>query len=107
MPDEGYRSRLKKGPRATFPVTVEYQPSEQLELLIDAVKQAVVNTANMEHELVNFLEKDEKGPKRIEFYTDDPNVGPKPIDGRSVIARQDGAKRLNALIEELRKEIRK
>lgn len=100
-------SRLRKGQKATFPITVEYQPSEQLELLIDAVKQTIVNTADMEHELIGFIEKDDKSPKKIEFYSDDLNTEPKLINRGTIGARLDSTKRLQSLLENLRKEISK
>jgi hypothetical protein len=71
------------------------------------VKQVIVNTADMEHQLVEFFERDDKSPKKIEFYADELNYEPKSIDRQTVGARIDGAKRLQGLLENLRKEISK
>ncbi len=102
---DDYPSRLKRGPKATFAVTVDYEPSERLELLIDAIKQAVVNTADMEHHLIEFCERDEKSPKKIEFRNDEPRNEPKPINRQAIAVRLDSAKKLGELLEALRKEI--
>ena len=102
---DDYPSRLKKGPKATFTVTVDYESSERLELLIDAIKQAVVNTAEMEHHLVEFCEQDEKSPKKIEFRNDEPRSESKPINRQAITVRIDSTKKLGELLEALRKEI--
>jgi plasmid stabilization system protein ParE len=98
-------ARLKKGPRATFAVTVEYTPSERLELLIDAIKQAVVSTAQMEDHLVGFCERDQGTPKRIEFRSEEPEGEHRIINRQTVAARLVQANKLNELLEALRKEI--
>src|SRR5688500_10202966 len=76
-----YRSQLKKGPKAIFPVTVNYEPSERLLLLIDAIEQAIVNTAEMEHHLFKCFDwQKENLEGRIEFHSEDPNIQSKSID---------------------------
>lgn len=100
-----YRSRLKRGPKATFAVTEEYKPSERLELLIDAIKEVIVNTADMEHHLVEFYEKDEKSPKKIEFRNDELTNEAKYINKQAIAERYEHAKQLGELLEALHKEI--
>jgi hypothetical protein len=102
---DDYSSKLIKGPRVTFPVTVEYQPNERLELLINAVRQTIVDTADMEHYLVSFLEKNDDAPARIQFYLDEPNSEPKSIGAETIAIRHESSKRLNGLLESLQKEI--
>lgn len=104
---DDYSSKLMKGPRVTFPVTVEYESNERLELLIDAIKQAIVDTAEMEQHLIDFIEKDERSPKNILFYADEPNSEPKSISKETISARYENTKLLNNLLETLRKEISK
>lgn len=104
---DDYSSKLTRGPKATFPVTVEYQPSERLELLINAVRQAIVDTADMEHHLVSFTEKNDETPKKIQFYIDEPNSEPKSISAETIRLRHKNAKRLNELLASLQKEISK
>jgi hypothetical protein len=102
---DDYSSKLTRGPKVTFPVTIAYQPYEQLELLINAIKRAIVDTAEMEQHLMSFVQKQDEAPKRILFYADEPNSEPKPISADENEARYQPSKRLNELLESLRKEI--
>ncbi len=104
---DDYSSKLTKGPKATFPVTVEYQQSERLELLINAVKQSIVATADMEHHLASFTEKDDETPKKFLFYADEPGIEPKSIGTETIRSRYESSRRLNGLLESLRKEVSK
>jgi hypothetical protein len=104
---DDYSRKLMRGPKAKFPVTVEYQPNERLELLIYAIRQSVVDTADMEQHLISFTEKDDETPKRIQFYNDGPNSEPKTISASTIRKRYDNSKRLNELLESLQKEISK
>lgn len=69
---DDYHIQYKKGPKATFPVTEEYDPSERLLLLIDAIEQAIVNTAEMESHIIGYfgeqLGNDWRG---IRFYSEE------------------------------------
>ncbi len=104
---DDYSSKLTRGPKATFPVTIPYQPDEQLELLINAIRQAIVDTADMEQHLINFIEEQEEAPKRIMFYSDEPNSEPKLISADKIETRHERSKDLNELLESLRREIEK
>jgi hypothetical protein len=101
-----YRSEFRKGPKATFPVTVEYSSRERLSLLIDAIEQAVVNTADMEHHLLNFFDKaTEKWDGVIQFYSEEPDIRPRSIDKRVSASRLESSRRLRQLLDNLRQEI--
>lgn len=104
---DNYSSKLTKGPKATFPVTVEYQPDEQLELLINAIKRAIVDTAEMEQHLFSFIKENTEKSESILFYTDEPNSEPKFIGAEKIESRIGQVKRLSELLEALRKEISK
>lgn len=100
-----YPGRLKKGPKATFPVTVDYEPPERLRLLIDAVEQAVVNTASMECHLSDYFETEGQGWQGIRFYADEPASEPKSLDKRSAASRLKNSRKLKGLLDLLRREI--
>lgn len=102
-----YSSKLTKGPKVTFPVTVEYQPSERLELLINATRQSIVDTADMEYHLVSFSEKVDETPKEFLFYADESNSEPKLISAETARLRHINSKRLNELLTSLQQEIHK
>lgn len=102
---DNYPSQLGKGPKATFPVTVDYEPAERLGLLIDAIEQTVVNTAGMEHHLVEFLEKDDKSPHEIHFIAEEPGSEPNLINKHKSTSRFGSANKLKDLLNALRKEI--
>ncbi len=104
---DDYSSKLMRGPKATFPVTVEYQPYEQLDLLINAIKQVIVETAEMEQHLISFFEQHDNASKKILFYTDEPGGEPKSISKDEMQRRYQHSKKINELIETLRMEIRK
>jgi hypothetical protein len=104
---DDYPRKLTRGPKATFPVTVEYQPSERLELLIDAIRQSIVDTADMEHNLVSFTEKADETPKKFLFYSDEPNSEPILISAETIRLRHINSKRLNELLTSLQREISK
>lgn len=98
---------FKKGPKATYAVTVEYTSEERLELLIDSVRRAVVNTADMEDYLVRFCESDENRPSKIEFHSDESGKQPRLIDRQALVTRFDATRILAELLESLRSEIRR
>jgi hypothetical protein len=98
---------LGKGPRATYPLTIEYTACEQLELLIDAIERAVVNTAFMEDELVKSLVLDDQSLGRIEFQADDESGTSRIIDRQTVDRRLASARRLLGLLTGVREEVRK
>jgi len=102
---DSYPSQLRKGPKATFPVTVDYEPPELLGLLIDAIEQTVVNTADMERHLVEFLEREGKGPQEIHFIAEEAGSEPKSINKEKSISRVGRTDELKDLLETLRKEI--
>jgi len=104
-PFDDYPSRLKKGPKATFPVTVDYEPPERLRLLIDAIEQAIVITASMEHHLLEYFEKEIQDWQGIQFHADESGSEPRSLDKRKAISRLKSSRNLKELLDALRKEI--
>src|SRR3990172_6810157 len=104
--DENPRS-FKKGPKATFPVTVKYQSSECLKLLLDAIEHVAVNTADMENHVVNCFGSEMGNWLGISFESEEIDVAPISIDKQTVISRLENAKRLKELLNTLRIEIEK
>jgi hypothetical protein len=100
-----YRKQLKTGPLATFPVPVEYNSKERLQLLIDAIEQAVVNTAQMEENFTSFFEKELPHLSDIRFFSEDGTLSPREINRQSAVVRNDQAIKLKQLLEDLRQEI--
>jgi hypothetical protein len=102
---DDYPTRFKKGPKATFPVTEEYRPSERLLLLIDALERAVVHTAEMESHLFEYFgEMTDLG--EIQFYFEEMDVPPISLERRKVIARFKNSEVLKGLLDTLRKGVR-
>lgn len=102
-----YPLSFKKGPKATFPVTVDYQPSERLKLLLDAIEHVAINTADMEHHFVNYFGSEMDNWLGVTFQPDELDGAPISIDKLTVISRLENAKRLQELINSLRIEIEK
>jgi hypothetical protein len=105
FPTDEFSANLKKGPRATFPITVEYQPCERLLLLINAMEQAVVHTAEMEHHLFTHMEVEAPNLRAIQFVSEEPESQPTILERDKMTIRYESSLTLKALIEELRKEI--
>lgn len=104
---EGHAERFEKGPKATFPVTEEYQAPERLALLIDAIEHAVVNTSEMEYHLINFWGEEVKGFQDIRFHSEELESEPVTIDRQTVSSRLEQGKRLKNLLDRLREQIEK
>ena len=104
--ERDYRIQYKKGTKATFPVTEEYSPSERLLLLIDAIEQAIVNTAEMESHLIEYfgeqLDNDWQG---IRFYSEEQDSQSVVIDRKTSSSRLQNSQHLKQLLGSLRKEI--
>jgi hypothetical protein len=101
----GDRKQLGAGPSTTFPDTVEYSAEERLQLLINAIEHAVVNTAEMEESFTSYFETEFPHFENIQFYSEDGTVQPRIINRQSARSRTEKAKKLRQLLEELRKEI--
>ncbi len=100
-----YPLEYRRGPRATFPVTEEYRPPERLRLLLGAIEQAVVNTADMEHE---FLERfgSTLGISEGVSFSSEEGVGESMrIGARQSIPRIEASRKLRGLFDALRREI--
>lgn len=102
---EGYRERLRSGPKATFPVTIEYEAKERLSLLIDAIEQTVVDTAEMEGHILNFFGEEFPALQGVEFYPDEVVRESISINRQSTALRQVHGLKLKQLLEDLRKEL--
>lgn len=102
-----YPRSFKKGPKATFPITVEYQPSERLKLLLDAIEHVAINTADMEHHFVNYFGSEMDNWLGVTFQPEEIDVAPISIDKQTVISRLENAKRLKELLNNFRIKIEK
>lgn len=98
--------KFKKGPRATFPVTENYTPQEQLLLLIDAIEQALVNTNEMERNFVEFFEGDVGGWRQVDFYSEESDSVIVSVNKESIQAPFQHAERLRDLFVQLRSEVK-
>ena len=99
-PDQNSVS-FAKGPKATFPITVDYQPPERLRLLVDAIEQVVINTADMEKHLIDFFGHERDNWSGISFQSEDSNSLSIVIDTKSASLRLEAANRLRSLIRDL------
>jgi hypothetical protein len=99
------REQPKAHSPATFPITVEYSAQERLQLLIDAIEHAVVNTAAMEESFTSYFETESPHFANVQFYSEDATLSPRIIDRPSAAFRTEKASQLHQLLEELRKEI--
>jgi len=103
--DDVYIPKVKKGPKAKFPVTEEYTPNEKLNLLLDAIEQAIVNTADMENHLIEYFGSSLQKWEGINFYPDEPESKPISINLETISDRFDNSQYLRDLIIKLRREI--
>lgn len=55
---ETQNAEYRKGPKATYVVTREYEPNEKLDLLLKAIELSVIQTAEMENHLLQFTRKE-------------------------------------------------
>jgi len=92
------------GRKARFVATREYTPSEMLEILIDAIERGVVDTAEMEAEM---LKQFEHGGTQYQvvLIRDDPESIRTVVAPRDAVARAGISPRLRDLLKELREEI--
>lgn len=97
--------RLKRGPKATFPITVDYSKKEALFLLIDAIEHVVVNTAEMENQLFNTLAKEIETFGEIGFYSEEPNIKANEVSRRILADRLKRCRLLKQQLDSLRKEV--
>lgn len=98
-------SHFRKGPRAKFPVTEEYDPKERLLLLIDAIKQAIINTAHMESTFTEFFDSEIGHEVTVEFDSDQSGSPRAVVSHDGASSRLDSAQNLNVLLEKLQEEI--
>jgi hypothetical protein len=97
---------MRSGPKAIFTAAVDYSPRDSLILLLDAVEQAVVVTAEMEHEIIQFFPKGEEGSSpKIAFESEEVDQRRFVLTAESTASRRDYAQALKRLLEELRREV--
>jgi hypothetical protein len=96
---------LRKGPRATFPITIEYRPKERVLLLIDAINQAIVNTAEMESILTEYFDSEVGHEMTVEFDSDEADSARAVVSHQGASLRIATSQKLKGLLEELRNEI--
>jgi len=100
-----YSPQFRRGPKATFPVTEEYRPSERLRLVLDAIERAVVNTADMEHEVLERLGSTLGIIEGISFSVEEDAGESIQLDSQRSASRIEAGRKLSRLIDELRGEI--
>ena len=98
------RQSFRSGPKAFFNATRPYNPSECLSLLIDAIEQAVINTAGMENSLTDSL-RELDGPGQGILVREELGRQPMEINPSAASIRNLHASKLKNLLEELRREI--
>jgi hypothetical protein len=96
---------LIRGPKATFPITVDYSQKEALLLLIDAIEHVVVNTAEMENQIFNTLTKEIEKLGEVGFYSEEPNIKAKEVSRRMLEDRIKRCRLLKQQLDSLRKEV--
>lgn len=102
---EMYQTPLKKGPKVKFPVTEEYTPEERLELILDAIEQAIINTAEMENHLIRYFGTGLKEWRGVNFYAEETESLLTLISEETVLERFANSQHLKELIKKLRSEI--
>lgn len=103
---EDHLWEFTEGPRGTFPAPGEYSLAERLELLIDAIEQAIVNIAEMEHHIVTFFANRVDHWQGLEFFGDDESQSV-AVSALSSSSRLEHARNLKRLINALRQEMKK
>lgn len=105
VPDS--KTELHKGPKATFPITIDYNYEEKVLLLIDAIESVILSTAQMENYLANYLEE-EKGTiiENIEYYSEIENRK-YSRSKNEMRTRYESSFPLKHILDDLRKEIKK
>jgi len=98
-------SRFKKGPKVKLPVTIAYSYKEKLEILIEAIKCALIDTADMEDHLIHYLGREVSNVGEIRFYDDDAEQVAQIVNHGLVSMRSQDVDKLKKLLELLRKEI--
>ena len=93
-----HKRQMKKGPKARFPVTEEYNPNEKLNLLLDAIEQAIVNSAEMEYHLIEYFGSSLAKWDGINFYQDEPESQPISLNIKTISDRLDNSLHLKDLI---------
>lgn len=89
--------------KVTYPTTVEYLPNEKLDLLVNAIKAVVVDTALMEKELFKFFPSKEGQPKQIIFCEDESGAIAHTLLEEEGKSRIKNAKILKGLLDEIGK----
>jgi len=96
---------LTKGPKAMFPVTVEYSPVERVELVLEAIERTIVSAAEMEQHLAEVISSDIDNWSGIIFHSDSPNGVPVSLDLATIRSRLDNGHHLTKLLQDLRAEL--
>jgi hypothetical protein len=100
-----YAGSLKKGPKVKFPVTVAYEPSERLLLLVDAVEHVLVDTAEMQQQVASTFTAEIKDWGGIRFYADESSERYTLVGDSSASNVLNDRQRLKHLLDDLRKEV--
>jgi len=101
-----FQYQFRKGPRATFPAVVNYEPHERLELLINAIEMVVIDTAQIESEVIADFKSKWNNHLGIQFFADEPGLEPRSLTSEISKSRLENSSRLRELLDLLKKEVR-
>ncbi len=93
------------GPRKTFPVSVEYDPPEMVELIIDALERAVIATAEMEHSFLTFFVEQLPEFSALQFDDESEDGAHNQFNISDTNDRLNRCKLLKESLDALRREI--
>jgi hypothetical protein len=100
-----YPKQLEKGPRATFPVTEAYTSAERLALVLDAIEQAVINTAEMETELFKHLRAESGAFETIAFSPEEGESGQIRLVHQDSLRKHEAVETLRGQLDALRRQV--
>jgi hypothetical protein len=96
------------GPATELTATLAYTPQERLILLIDAIEQAVTESAVMEQRAVQTLEEigSNQQIRGITFVSEQENGESRFVSQREIRSRTSAASQLQQLLVQIREEVR-
>ena len=105
--EPSYRS----GRKAEFPVSVAYNPREQLELILVAIERVIIDTHDMEDAVFQYLGERSSKTSEVVFFSEDmvgagsEATAELSFSRASVAERREAVKELRSLLSDLRKEM--
>jgi hypothetical protein len=102
---EEYIELPSRGPKKTFPVSVEFEPPEMVELIIDALERAVIDTAEMERSFLTFFGEHSPEFNALQFDDESEEGSHRLFKINDTIDRLSHCKVLKEALDALRREI--